>query len=585
MMRTWSGSRLVRWVAASLALAIGASVAITAEESGSKDAKSKATATDGKVGSDVKSAGKKKREDFTTGSSDVLISFINEQIRQGWTDNEIEPSEVAGDGEWIRRVYLDIVGHVPPMEEIEKFLNDKDKAKRSKLIDKLLDDPAYVRHWTNVWTNLTIGQQAPQRVSRKGMEKFLREAFTKNRPWNDVVLDIVSAEGHFEENGAVNFLLAQMVMPDDGVLATAKTTRLFMGMQVQCTQCHNHPFNDWQQRQFWEFNNFFRQLQKEDHRKYDVKAGRMVDDYSELKRRDGVADHVTYEKRNGLIEAAYPRYFGKDVVDEVAKKDKDGWDVNRREVLGKLMIDGEKSLVALAMVNRMWSQFFGYGITKPVDDMGPHNPASHPDLLDRLGGDFVKSRYDVKQLVRWICNSEAYNLTSQASKANEEKDNPAAGTSAMFSHVYLKSMSAEQLYDSLIVATNAHKSGRSSYEQAEDKKRVWLRQFVIAFGTDEGDESTTFNGSIPQALMMMNGDLVKDAISAQKGSFLNTILAETPKDTDRIRRLYLAALGRAPNPKEAKGAQDLLRVNSDKLAAYQDMFWALLNSNEFIFIH
>lgn len=109
----------------------------------------------------------------------------------------------------------------------------------------------------------------------------------------------------------------------------------------------------------------------------------------------------------------------------------------------------------------------------------------------------------------------------------------------MFSHVYLKSMSAEQLYDSLIVATNAHKSGRSSWEQAEDKKRVWLRQFVVAFGTDEGDESTTFNGSIPQALMMMNGDLVKDAISAQKGSFLNTILAEAPKDTDRIRRLYL----------------------------------------------
>lgn len=578
MMRTWSGSRLVRWGAAGLAVAISASVAITAEESGSKDTKSKA------VAADAKPAGKK-REEFTTGSSDVLISFINEQIRQGWADNEIEPSEVAGDGEWIRRVYLDIVGHVPPMEEVEKFLADKDKAKRSKLIDKLLDDPAYVRHWTNVWANLMIGQQTPQRVSRKGMEKFLREAFTKNRPWNEVVIDIVSAEGHFEENGAVNFLLAQMVMPDDGVLATAKTTRLFMGMQVQCTQCHNHPFNDWQQRQFWEFNNFFRQLQKEDHRKYDPKAGRMVDDYSELKRRDGVADHVTYEKRNGLIEAAYPRYFGKDVVDEVAQKDKDGWDVNRREVLAKLMTDGEKPLVALAMVNRMWSQFFGYGITKPVDDMGPHNPPSHPELLDRLGGEFVKSRYDVKQLIRWICNSEAYNLTSQASKANEEKDNPAAGTTAMFSHVYLKSMSAEQLYDSLIVATNAHKSGRSSWEQAEDKKRQWLRQFVIAFGTDEGDESTTFNGSIPQALMMMNGDLVKDAISAQKGSFLNTILAETPKDPDRVRRLYFTALGRAPSPQEAKKAQDMLRASPDKLAAYQDMFWALLNSNEFIFIH
>ncbi|MBM3969561.1 MAG: DUF1549 domain-containing protein [Planctomycetes bacterium] len=577
-MRTWSGSRWALWAVAALAIAVSASVAITAEESGSKESKSKVATADTKPVA-------KKRVDFTTGSSDVLISFINEQIRQGWTDNEIEASEVAGDGEWVRRVYLDIVGHVPPMEEVEKFLADKDKAKRSKLIDTLLDDPGYVRHWTNVWANLMIGQDTPRRVSRKGMEKFLREAFTKNRPWNDVVMDIVSAEGHFEENGAVNFLLAQMVMPDDGVLATAKTTRLFLGMQVQCTQCHNHPFNDWQQRQFWEFNNFFRQLQREDHRKYDAKAGRMVDDYSELIRRDGVSDHVTYEKRNGLIEAAYPRYFGKDLIDEVAQKDKDGWDVNRREVLAKLMIDGEKPLAALAMVNRMWSQFFGYGITKPVDDMGPHNPPSHPDLLDRLGNEFVKSRYDVKQLIRWICNSEAYNLTSQASKVNEEKDNPAAGTTAMFSHVYLKSMSAEQLYDSLIVATNAHKSGRSSWEQAEDKKRVWLRQFVVAFGTDEGDESTTFNGSIPQALMMMNGDLVKDAISAQKGSFLNTILAEAPKDTDRIRRLYLTALGRAPSPKEAKGAQDLLRVNPDKLAAYQDMFWALLNSNEFIFIH
>ena len=173
-MRTWSGSRLVRWGVAALALAVSASVAITAEESGSKDAKSKATTADVKAGSTAKPAGKK-RDDFTTGSSDVLISFINEQIRQGWTDNEIEASEVAGDGEWIRRVYLDIVGHVPPMEDIEKFLADKDKAKRSKLIDKLLDDPAYVRHWTTVWANLTIGQQAPRDVSRKGMEKFLRE--------------------------------------------------------------------------------------------------------------------------------------------------------------------------------------------------------------------------------------------------------------------------------------------------------------------------------------------------------------------------------------------------------------------------
>ena len=177
------------------------------------------------------------------------------------------------------------------------------------------------------------------------------------------------------------------------------------------------------------------------------------------------------------------------------------------------------------------------------------------------------------------------NLTSQATKANEEKDNPGSGTTSLFSHVYLKSMSAEQLYDSLIVATNAHKSGRSSWEQTEQKRQQWMQQFVIAFGTDEGDESTTFNGSIPQALMMMNGELVKDAISAQKGSYLNTILSETKQDKDCVRKLYLAALSRGPNAKETQAAQMMLKSNPERLAAYQDLFWALLNSNEFIFVH
>lgn len=563
---------------AALTLLLSVSFMVTADEPGSKttDAAKEARTEDAKLTT-------KKRSDFTTGSSDVLISFINEQIRQGWADNEVEPSEVANDAEWVRRVYLDIAGHVPPMEVVDAFLADKDKAKRSKLVDKLLDDPAYVRHWTTVWTNLAIGQQTPQRVSRKGMQKFLREAFTKNRPWNEVVVDIVSAEGHFEENGAVNYMLAQMQMPDDGVQATAKTTRLFMGMQIQCTQCHNHPFNDWKQNQFWEFNTFFRQLRKEEHQKYDMKTGRNEFSYAELKRRDNLDPNVFFERRNGLTETAFPKFFGEEV--DVSQKDTDGWDVNRRSQLAKLMIEGDKPLVALAMVNRMWGQFFGYGFTKPVDDMGPHNPPSHPELLDRLAVEFVKSRYDVKQLVRWICNSEAYNLTSQATKSNEEKDNPGAGTTALFSHMYLKSMSAEQLYDSLIVATNAHKSGRSSWEQTEQKRQQWLQQFVIAFGTDEGDEATTFNGSIPQALMMMNGELIKDAITASKGSYLNTILAETPQDKDRVRKLYLAALSRTPTAKEIQASQAMMKFSRERLDAYQDMFWALLNSNEFIFIH
>ena len=214
---------------------------------------------------------------FTTGSSDVIIQEINSQIRETWTDNEVDASPLADDAEWIRRVHLDIVGHIPTLEDVEKFLADKDKTKRTKLIDRLLDDPGYVRNWTTIWTNLCIGQQTPRRVSRDGMQKFFREAFGKNRPWKDVVSDLVTAEGHYEENGAANFLLAQMQDQDDGVQMTAKTTRLFMGMQVQCTQCHDHPFNDWKQDQFWQFNSFFRQTAKVDHRRFDQPDARLPD--------------------------------------------------------------------------------------------------------------------------------------------------------------------------------------------------------------------------------------------------------------------------------------------------------------------
>ncbi len=513
---------------------------------------------------------------FTTGSSDVLIGYVNGQVRQGWTDNEIQPSGVAADEEWIRRVYLDVIGHVPPVEVVEKFLADKDPAKRTKLIEQLLDDPAYVRNWTAIWTNLMIGRITPRRVSRTGMQKFLRGAFSKNRPWNEVVFDVVSASGHFEKKGEVNYLLAQMTDNDDAVQATAKTTRLFMGIQVQCTQCHNHPFNDWKQDQFWSFNSFFRQARRQNYRRYDPRSGRMVDDYSELTSRD-FSGPVYYEERSGVMRVAYPKYF--------TKKVDPGAEVDRRSELAKLMTAGDQPWIAKAMVNRMWGHFFGYGFTKPVDDMGPHNPASHPELLDRLAGEFVKSGYDVKQLIRWIANSEAYNLTSRFSTKNQI-DNPSAGEVPLFSHLYVKQMQAEQLFDSLIVATEAHKSGRLNWDQAEQKRQQWMRQFVVAFNTDENDESTTFNGTIPQALMMMNGELIQDAVSIEKGSFLRRVLEEKGPDSTKIRRLYFSALSRAPTRKEIGAATKMIRARqADKIEAYQDLYWALLNSNEFIFIH
>ncbi len=181
----------------------GADKAAAGEKSEGDAAKAKPAARAPKIPEKVYSTG-------YTGSAQELIAFVNTEIRKGWEANAIAPSEVADDAEWLRRVYLDIVGHIPDSDEVVRFLGDKDKAKRAKLIDELLDTPAFVRNQTVIWTNLLIGRRTPDRVSRRGLEKFLRESFAKNKGWDKIVADLLSAEGHFEENGAANFLLAHL---------------------------------------------------------------------------------------------------------------------------------------------------------------------------------------------------------------------------------------------------------------------------------------------------------------------------------------------------------------------------------------
>lgn len=504
-----------------------------------------------------------------------IVAEIDRMIREGWEDNEVKPSPQADDATWLRRVYLDVAGHIPPLDAVQAFLKDKDPGKRARVLDELLESRSYTENWTTIWTNELIGRQTPRRVSRTGMQKFLREAFAKNRRWDDVVHDLLTAEGHFEENGAVNYLLSQMTMPDEGVQATAKTCRVFLGVQVQCTQCHNHPFNDWKQNQFWEFNSFFRQYRKVDHRRVDPQTGRQVDDYSELLT-NNFSGPVFFERRSGVMQVAYPKYFGDDVEFDN--------DLKRHEILANAIKNDPNHQLARSMVNRMWGHFMGFSFTRPMDDMGPHNPASHPELLEFLTEKLAAADYDLKMLIRWIANSEAYQLSSEFNPKNQI-DNPAAGEMPLFSRVYMKPMQAEQLFDSLLIAANTEGMSKANYEESARRRNMWLQQFVSTFGTDENDESSTFNGSIPQALMMMNGDLVKAATNCEPGSLLHNIVMSNDKEIQKIQQLYLVSLGRLPNARETTAIKRLFQLNSsDPKVAYQDLYWALLNSNEFIFI-
>ena len=218
--------------------------------------------------------------------------------------------------------------------------------------------------------------------------------------------------------------------------------------------------------------------------------------------------------------------------------------------------------------------------------MGPHNPPSHPALLDRLSEEFALSGYDVKQLVRWICNSESYQLTSRFSDGNS-KDNPEAGEVPLFSRVYVKPMTAEQLYDSLVVATQGQLAGGPTLDQSDKSRDDWIGQFVVSFETEENDETSTLDGSITQSLLMMNGDLVRSATSMQSGTWLHKLLASRKSDTDRIQSLFQSALSRPASAKELAAVKKLLKnaKGSSPENVYQDVYWALLNSNEFILNH
>jgi hypothetical protein len=361
-------------------------------------------------------------------------------------------------------------------------------------------------------------------------------------------------------NGATNFLSGKMeeMGVENGVQATAKTAQIFLGVQVQCTQCHDHKFNTHKQSQFWELNAFFRQAR-------------------------------TLRRRGGTDAVQWVELIDQDFAGEAGNPEEAELYYERRHELARLI--KASSFFPKAMVNRMWGYFLGYGFTKPVDDFGEHNPPSHPDLLDGLAGYFSAAGYDMKELLRWIVLSEPYSLSSirkqrATAKPNDPSlDDPSVGMRPMFTHFYIRQMKAEQLYESLLNATQADRTG--PVEDASGKKDEWLSQFVIAFGTDEGDDATTFNGSIPQSLMMFNGELMKRATSTGEGGFLDQVLKSHGKVQQKIQVLYKAALSREPKPNEVRNALDLMDFSTEEDVnnGLSNLWWAILNSNEFIMNH
>ncbi|HTN74045.1 MAG TPA: DUF1549 domain-containing protein, partial [Pirellulaceae bacterium] len=415
-------------------------------------------------------------KDPPASSDHEIVAFVDTQMRGTWQANKVKPSPAASDAEWCRRAYLRLIGRIPSVEELSAFTGSKSTSKRTELVDRLLHDEQYAaefeRYWATQWSNTLIGRSGAigndELVSAEGLQQYLRDAIHTNKPYNKVVFELIAATGSNKPgtpdfNGATNFLLASQ--NEKETLATARTTRVFLGQQLQCAQCHNHPFNETTQHQFWALNSFFRQMKVQRDRA--TNAAKLVN--TDFRGENGQADEadVFYELRNGQLKVAFPQFAGIELPKSGLVSEFD-----RRHELARLIAASDD--MSRAVVNRTWAHFLGYGFTQPVDDMGQHNPPINAELLDRLAKEFKAHNYDTKSLLRWVALSEPFGLSSKIETFNVA-DAPQMGTAPLFSHYYTRQMQAEELYESLVASAQIAKRGGTADEQF--KARVaWLGQ-------------------------------------------------------------------------------------------------------------
>ncbi len=488
----------------------------------------------------------------TANDTTAVARYIDAQILKKQIEEKVKAAPLATDAEFLRRAYLDITGVIPTADQAKAFLASTETTKRAKLIDDLLANPNYGRHQADIWMNLLIQKSSDnRRVDFSSMRPWLAGEFNANRPWNELVTEIVTASGEQEKNPAVGFYLSNTTvdkMNDD-------VCKLFLGLQLQCAQCHNHPFTGWRQTEYWAMAQFFMKVEVDGLGK-DGKPG--ISESNSVKR-----------KKIPLPESAQT-VSAKFLQAEEPKLDKTS---PYRPSLAKWMTSQTNPFFAKAMVNRMWAELFGYGIVNPVDDMVGQNLPSHPDMLNALAADFAANKYDLKQLIRAICSSDAYQRSSKPSAGNEK------AAEWTFARMAMKVLSPEQIYDSISSVTGGEKAeGKQPMKNMNNKGQpVGPRERFVFFFLSGAEQLSTveYEAGIPQALKLMNSRIVGNPNIAK------TYAKPGTKPADAIQQMYLATLSRMPTEAEIKRLTEYLGKSSTTTDGYGDILWALLNSSEF----
>lgn len=502
-------------------------------------------------------------------------NFIDQHVNAKLRRMKILPSELCTDAEFVRRVHLDLTGLPPKVERVRAFLDDPaaSKEKREKLIDELLAGNDFVDHWSNKWSDLL--QCNSENLGQKSVwhyRNWIRQQIADNQPYDKFVRSVLLAQGSSYENPAVNYL---RVLREPGKM-TEDVTQTFLGVRFNCNKCHDHPFERWTQNQYYEMGAFFAQV--------GFKRGQ-------------VGKEVIFAEAGGSFsitseEIVYHKYDGGEVkhlkTEAVvtpkvpvgdAKPTAPGDD--RREAMVDWLTSKENPFFAKSMANRIWSYFHGKGIIDPVDDIRASNPPSNPELLDALTADFVKNGWDLRKLMRTICQSRTYQLSISKTKWNDDD-------TVNFSHASPRRLSAEQMVDAVGLATGVKvkftgvPSGMRAAQIPDGM--VTGNDFLTLFGRPKRQSACECERSssltLSHALSLINGTTIGEALNSPDCRI--TKLAATEKNDQKlIEEIYLSCLSRPPTEKEQKAVE--FKAGANRAEVAQDLAWALLNSPAFLF--
>jgi len=487
------------------------------------------------------------------------FNYVDELVHNKLRKLRVKPSELCTDEQFLRRAYVDVVGVLPTPEEYERFMQNADPKKREHLVDELLGRKEFVEIWVMKWAEL-LQIRTTQQVSKKSAllyYNWLQDKIANNVPMDKMVQELLSSNGGTFTNAATNYYQNETAT----LKVSENVAQVFMGMRIQCAQCHNHPFDRWTMDDYYSFAAFFSQI------------GR--------KGAEDPRETIIFNSGGGEVKHPVggrvmpPKFLGGEVPDVKGK--------DRRAVLVGWLASADNPYFATNLANIVWAHFLGQGIINEVDDVRVSNPPVNPELLGALATRFTEYNYDFKKLVRDICTSRTYQLSTQMNETNETD-------TRNFSHASLRRVRAEVLLDCISQVTDTKNkfpglpTGARAVQIADGNTSTYfLKTFGRASRGTVCSCEVAIEPNLSQALHQINGDTVNQKIS--QGKFVERRLAEKVAPAQIIEELYVRCLTRKPTEKEVAALGGLLTEEAEHQKVLEDVFWALLNSREFLFNH